>query len=239
MREQILLDACHSEWKAIVQKALETVDSTYLQEVLRDRTCLPEPQNMCAAFSVPLSQTRYILLGESPYPRASSANGYAFWDQSVGSLWSASGLSKEVNKATSLRNLIKALLVSRGDLESNLSQQSIAHVDKSRLVQTAADLFGNLMQRGILLLNASLVYSDGKVPYHARHWKPFMGSLIKQLSQVKPDVQLILFGAIAKGVPQEQLAIGLLAEHPYNISFISNQQVLDFFKPLDLLNDAH
>ncbi|KTC79636.1 uracil-DNA glycosylase [Legionella cherrii] len=91
------------------------------------------------------------------------------------------------------------------------------------------------MKKGILLLNASLVYSEGKVPYHARQWKPFIQSLFSQLALIKPSIQLILLGKIAETAAQSKLPIGLSAEHPYNVSFITNQSVIDFFKPLDLL----
>lgn len=236
MRLHRLFDSCHPEWRAILSKSLEKVDKHYLDEVLADINCLPGPENMFRAFSLPLSKTHYILLGESPYPRKTSANGYAFWDKAVGSLWSSTGLSKAVNKATSLRNLIKALLVSRGDLSSDLSQTCIARLDKSNLVQTADEFFNGMMRKGILLLNASLVYSDGKVPYHARSWKPFMSSLLEQIAVVKPDVQLICFGKIAETIPHDKLTVGLCVEHPYNTSFITNKRVLEFFNPLDLLN---
>ncbi|KTD41250.1 uracil-DNA glycosylase [Legionella parisiensis] len=237
MEHHSFLNNCHSDWKEILFKALKTMDQDYLHQLMNDRYWLPGEDRLFAAFSLPLSKTKYILLGESPYPRKDSANGYAFWDNSVGNLWSSNGLSKEVNRATSLRNLIKMLLVARGDLDSNTSQANIALVNKSILIQTGRQLFEGMMNKGILLLNASLVYSEGKVPYHARQWKPFMQSLLEQLAIIKPTIQLILLGKIAETVAQDKLPIGLIAEHPYNISFITNQHVIDFFKPLDLLQD--
>ncbi|HFD2288767.1 TPA: uracil-DNA glycosylase, partial [Legionella pneumophila] len=33
-----------------------------------------------------------------------------------------------------------------------------------------------------------------------------------------------------------KLLIGLVSEHPYNVSFITNQRVIEFFKPMDLLS---
>ncbi|MFA6302858.1 MAG: uracil-DNA glycosylase [Legionella sp.] len=227
--------AAHPQWKPLICNALEAMNPNYLHEIMQEKTCIPATHQLFAAFSLPLSETKYILFGESPYPRKASANGFAFWDEAVGSLWSESGLSKEVNKATSLRNLLKTLLVARGDLHSDLSQAAISKLDKNSMIQTASDLFLRMMQQGILLLNASLVYSEGKVPYHARNWRPFMQKLLDQLVLVKPDIQLILFGKIAEAIPQSQLTIGLQAEHPYNVSFITNKQVLNFFNPLDLL----
>lgn len=230
-------DICHADWKDILLNALEVMDKKYLYQLTNDSNWLPGIARVFAAFSLPLSQTRYVLLGESPYPRANSANGYAFWDNAVGCLWSPKGLSTEVNRATSLRNWIKMMLVARGDLTSNnTSQECIAQLDKNMLVQTGEQLFLGMIKKGILLLNASLVYSEGKVPYHARQWKPFMQSLLKQLAIIKPTVKIILLGKIAKIIPQDKLPIGLIAEHPYNVTFISNQNVIEFFKPLDLLS---
>lgn len=236
MNIQDAVGACHPEWRTLVNNTLCQMDKNYLKQLMDDRTWLPGVERLFAAFSLPLSQTRYVLLGESPYPRTSSANGYAFWDNAVGDLWSPQGLSKPVNRATSLRNLIKMLLVARGDLITDTSQQAIAQIDKSGLVQTAEQLFRGMMKRGILLLNATLVYSEGKVPYHARNWKPFMKVLLKLLAEIKPSVQLILLGKMAEIIPQDKLSIGLAAEHPYNVSFITNQRVIEFFQPLDLLS---
>ena len=91
------------------------------------------------------------------------------------------------------------------------------------------------MNKGFLLLNASLVYSDNQVPYHATHWRPFMCALLKQLAEFYPSLELVLFGRIAEQIPRTHLSAGLLAEHPYNISFITNPEVVAFFKPMDLL----
>ena len=230
-----IIEQAHPEWHDLLNQALKAVDPEYLQQLPVAEHYLPAFKSLLAAFNLPLTSTRYILLGESPYPRAKSANGYAFWDAAVGSLWSPTGLSKDVNRATSLRNLIKMLLYARGDLQDDFSQDAIARLDKSQYVQTASQLFGALIQHGFLLLNASLVYSEGKIPYHARQWRPFMHSLLNQLADYNPDLQLILFGRIAAQVPEANLFPSLCAEHPYNISFITNPEVVAFFKPLDLL----
>lgn len=225
----------HSEWKHILKNALLEVDPHYLEALDQDQQWLPGIINLLAAFRMPLSKVQYILLGESPYPRADSANGYAFWDQAVDSLWSEKGLSKAVNRATSLRNWIKALLVARGDLSRDLSQEAIAKLPKETLCQTAEVFFNGLMEKGFLLLNASLVFSEGKVRYHAKQWQPFLLSLFSQLARQKPSIQLVLFGKIADNVPKTNLKTALVVEHPYNISFINNPKVLAFFKPFDLL----
>lgn len=227
---------CHPEWHEVLIKALDSVDEDYLSYLQLNEDWLPGIGAVFSAFSLPLTKTDYVLFGESPYPRKISANGYAFWDSAVEGLWSEQGLSKPVNRATSLRNLIKMLLIARGDLNHDTSQQAIALIDKKQLVQTAQQFFSGMMNKGILLLNASLVYTEGQVPYHARHWKPFMQSVLEQLALIKPSVHLILLGKIAGILPPNKLSVGLIAEHPYNISFITNSNVIEFFKPLDLLS---
>ncbi|MFC3909434.1 uracil-DNA glycosylase [Legionella dresdenensis] len=223
----------------MLKNALGCMDAAYLSELVTQKDWLPGYNNLFAAFSQPLSATRYILLGESPYPRPQSANGYAFWDEAVTSLWSDKGFSKEVNRATSLRNIMKMLLIARGDLRDDLSQSAIAQLDKAPYCKTAEQFFRAMIRKGFLLLNATLVFRVGEVKYHARHWRPFMTSLFLQLSALEQPIQFILFGKIAAEVPEARLFECLIAEHPYNLSFITNPVVLEFFKPLDLLSCHH
>lgn len=230
-----LLQNTHPSWHGILSKSLLTLDSSYQKALLESSFWLPGKEHMFAAFSLPLSQVNYLLLGESPYPRECSANGYAFWDAAVDSLWSKTGLATAVNRATSLRNFIKMLLHARGDLNKDFSQAAIATLDKHSYVKTADELFQNMLSRGFLLLNASLVFRDGKVPQDAAAWQPFISCLLESLAKKRPDITLILFGKIAqKYIHMTQLS-SLVAEHPYNISFIQNRAVIEFFKPLNLL----
>ena len=231
-----LISQTNPQWHEFIEQALLELDSDYLNEVLSNNEWLPGRERMLAAFTGPLENVRYVLLGESPYPRAESANGYAFWDNAVGDLWSEKGLSKTVNRATSLRNLIKMLLLSRGDLTNDFSQQAIAALDKSNYWQTGTQLFSALIDKGFLLLNATLIYREKQVNADAKQWRSFLKSILHQLVQKKPEVQLILFGRIAAEIDQTQLSTGLCCEHPYNISFITNPNVLKFFNSLDLLS---
>lgn len=229
------LDGVHPEWLPLLKQALGRMDQTYLQALGTHHAWLPGFANVFAALREPLSTRRYLLLGESPYPRAVSANGYAFWDAAVGSIWSITGLSTQVNRATSLRHLIKMLLHARGDLHADFSQQAIARINNTDLVQTLPELFANLLKQGFLLLNASLVYEPKRVLYHAKHWRVFMLSLLTQLYEYRPTLQLILLGRVAQQIPHAHLFETLCAEHPYQISFVSNARVLDFFRPLKVL----
>lgn len=232
-----LLAQADPEWHELLMDCLAQMNPQYLDNLFHaEQDWLPGKLMIFKAFNQPLSSTTHILLGESPYPRVESANGLAFWDDAVVALWSHSGLDKVVNRATSLRNLIKMLLHARGDLSHDFSQPAIAALNKEKYIQTLPELFDKLIQKGFLLLNASLVYQKDLVNYHARQWQPFMDHLFSKLLDIKPEIKLVLFGKIAGKVKLIDQFSGLIAEHPYNISFISNERVLEFFKPLDLLS---
>jgi uracil-DNA glycosylase len=226
-------------WHAILNDGVNTLSQTYQQQLCTPpHAWLPGPDQLFNAFTLPLSKVKYVLLGESPYPRAQSANGYAFWDKAVGSLWSETGLSKSVNRATSLRNFIKMLLVARGNCRDDTSQVAIAQVDKSNFIQENASLFQRLLGEGFLLLNASLVLSDTAVRKESKEWEKFLAHIVQSIYDSNDSVVFILLGNIAKQVhtlPVYHSIKTLSAEHPYNLSFIHNQAVLNFFRPFDLL----
>ncbi len=232
---QTALAAVHSDWHPCIEQALAAMDHDYLLGLDQSIQWLPGCPNMLMAFSQPLSAVRYVLLGESPYPRKQSANGYAFWDAAVGDLWTETGLSKAVNRATSLRNLLKMLLYARGDLQADFSQTAIANLDKTPYIQTLAELFQGLLRHGFLLLNASLVFEPKRVRYHAKHWRPFMASVLQYLNHTAQNIHLILLGNIAQQIAERDLFTCFLAEHPYQISFIRNPDVVAFFQPFNLL----
>ena len=125
--------------------ALQSVDAAYLAGLEPSNDWLPGLDNIFSAFRRDRQNLRYILIGESPYPRAESANGIAFFDAAVDALWSDTGLSKPVNRATSMRNIIKTALLAerfiKADPEGKISQASIAMIDKSGMIQSMGDLF--------------------------------------------------------------------------------------------------
>ncbi|OGT57462.1 MAG: hypothetical protein A3F14_05340 [Gammaproteobacteria bacterium RIFCSPHIGHO2_12_FULL_43_28] len=230
----------HPSWHACIQKGLASMDPAYLNVLTQSTDWLPGSDKLFNAFSLPREKVQYILIGESPYPRRESANGYAFWDAAVKELWSPTGLSKKVNRATSLRNILKMLLVAEGELSSNnQSQEAIAALDKKQFVQTNDAFFTNLIQHGFLLLNASLVLQESAPAKDAKAWQPFIHEVLNCLFEKNPTVTLILLGRIANTIDElvNHMEIErLYAEHPYNLSFITNPNVLQFFQPLHLLH---
>lgn len=256
-----MLESAHSSWRAILREGLQAIEQqvpNYLTDLIATGF-LPRQTSLFAAFSQPLQRVSYVLVGEGPYPRSESANGYCFMDGAVNSLWSSDtkfGLSKQVNRATSLRNFMKMLFVAENhiglsDLDSNSIAEFVrkARSDSSPYIQTMADLQTNFLQRGFLLLNASLVFRSDVAPAKdAKAWSPFLNVIFQSLSQEsgpQQKIKIILWGKIAdrllalKSVQAPTNLSFVRAEHPYNLSFISNPEMHSLFQPLQLLSLPH
>jgi uracil-DNA glycosylase len=240
----ILASKVHVEWVDLLQNAFAEMDKAYLDELLRSSSWLPGIDLLFNAFKRDRRNVRYVLIGESPYPRQASANGIAFYDAAVNDLWRDTGLSKSVNRATSMRNIIKTALFAEGyiqpDSEGKISQAIIAKLDKSSLVQTMPELFENLQASGFLMLNATpVLYPDRKPVQEAKFWQGFFLSLLKQLGEMADQpVTLVLWGKIAETIDAMDLPerySKLVSEHPYNISFIQNLVMQRLFKEVSFL----
>ncbi|MBJ7310759.1 uracil-DNA glycosylase [Rugamonas sp. CCM 8940] len=244
------LSHAHASWQTILTdglRAVQAADPAYLADLALD-DYLPTGQRLFAAFALPLERVRYVLVGEGPYPRAESATGVCFMDGAVGSLWSAEpggGLSKPVNKATSLRNFMKMLLVADGQLlADNTAGAALAAVaERARggaAIQTLAELQAKLIGQGFLLLNASLVFRGHVAPLRdAKAWLPFFETVMAGLArQAAPTPTAVLWGKIAEQLnklPVMQKFPQIVAEHPYNLSFIGNPRMHALFGPMRLL----
>jgi len=224
--------------------ALEAVDTDYLLQLLHSKDWLPGIDNLFSAFRRDRLGVRYVLIGESPYPRRQSANGIAFYDATVNELWSETGLSRSVNRATSLRNLIKTALLAEGyieiDSQGKISQACIARVDKSDMVQTMADLFQALENNGFLMLNATpVLHPERKPSLEAKYWHGFLVRLLESLADsLNQTVTLVLWGKIAELIEPLEVADRyhkLVCEHPYNLSFIQNPVMQSLFREIRIL----
>jgi uracil-DNA glycosylase len=229
----------HCSWQQTIENAYGQIDESYRLYLETDREYFPKQDRYFSAFGeLPREKVRYILFGQDPYPREESATGYAFIDGRVSGIFGDRGLSKEVNRATSLRNFIKMALLARGDLTSkDTSQEAIARLDKSSMIESIGELRVNFEKNGVLLLNTALVFSSkAESRAHIKAWQPFVEKLLAEMRDVDPT--LILFGAHAKALKKlkgikEFRTIEL--EHPYNHTFISNPEALKLFGPMELL----
>jgi uracil-DNA glycosylase len=250
------LTLAHASWQPVLRAGLAEVaraSPAYLPELGAD-SFLPTEGRLFAAFSQPLENTRYVLVGEGPYPRAESATGYCFMDGAVNALWSEKGLSRQVNRATSLRNFMKMLLVADGHLKkghtSGAAMEPVAaqaNAPDSPWIQTRAALQDKLLGQGFLLLNAALVFRPHVPPLkEARAWQPLLQAVLAALAtqaqarNIDPPV-LVLWGKAAEllsALPANALFPRVVSEHPYNLSFIDHPGMQKLFGPMHLLQRA-
>ncbi|MBC3870224.1 uracil-DNA glycosylase [Undibacterium oligocarboniphilum] len=233
--------------------AMHQRDGNYFNTLIQS-AFLPARSRLFAAFRQPMSKVRYILIGEGPYPREESATGVCFMDGAVSRLWAedGSGLSKKVNRATSLRNFIKMLLVAAGALDpAHTSGSALQKVSSSAIeayspwIQQLAELQQHLHEQGFLLLNASLVFRSEVAPAKdGKAWQPFLQEVLSAIAEhaARSGTELpslILWGKIAEQLRQIPVVADfphIIAEHPYNLSFIRNETMQALFYPMHLLS---
>jgi uracil-DNA glycosylase len=240
------LDLADPSWRPHLLRGLDAVAAAnpgYLAALAAD-DYLPTQGRLFAAFAQPLDRVRYVLVGEGPYPRAASATGVSFMDGAVGELWSEAGLSKPVNRATSLRNFMKMLLVADGQLQpDDTGGAALAPVAAAArangAIETLAQLQENLTAQGFLLLNAALVFRKHVKPVvDARAWLPFLQTVLGVLAGQAAPPTLVLWGKIAeqlRKLPETESLPQVYSEHPYNLSFIGHQGMQRLFGPMGLL----
>lgn len=245
-----LINHAAPSWRPVLAHGLQSMNREspdYLQALSDDRF-LPTGGRIFSAFEQPLQAVNYVLVGEGPYPREQSATGVCFMDGAVDSLWSAQGLSKPVNRATSLRNFMKMLMVADGLLKPDATGgEAVAPVaakamqSGSGFIQTLPELQQNLTDHGFLLLNAALVFRSHVPPVkEAKAWRPLLETVLEALAD-RPGLApptLVLWGRIAQWLEDLHAASRFpkaVAEHPYNLSFIQNQDMQDLFGPMHLL----
>jgi uracil-DNA glycosylase len=240
------IDLADASWRPHLSKGLEAMaqaDPAYLPALAADQY-LPTRSRLFAAFVLPLDKVRYVLVGEGPYPREESATGVCFMDGAVKELWCENGLSKAVNRATSLRNFMKMLLVAEGKLTpDNCAGAALAPVAAAAgddgSILTLAQLQDNLTREGFLLLNAALVFRPHVAPViEARAWLPFLQTILAVLADRSDPPTLVLWGKIAeqlKKLAGTSRFPQVCAEHPYNLSFIQHDGMQKLFGPMHLL----
>jgi uracil-DNA glycosylase len=234
----------NQQWRDILRKSLAKVSPEYLDQLLADDSWLPGIDNLFSAFRRNFQDMRYLLIGESPYPRKASANGISFYDAAVTNLWSDQGLSKQVNRATSMRNIMKTALIAEKhlvkDKHGKITQQAIASVGKNSLIQTMPELFDKLHRAGFLMLNATPVLHPTRKPaQEAVHWQGFLESVLGLIADnASQAITILLWGKIAGRLEMMNCCQNfekIVCEHPYNISFIDNPDMQRLFNKIRIL----
>jgi len=250
------LSLAHPGWRPVLEEGIRAVisaDPRYLPD-LEKEPFLPTRNRLFAAFSQPPDEVRYILVGEGPYPREESATGYCFMDGAVHDIWSEKGFSRQVNRATSLRNFLKMLLVAEKTLlPDHTGEKAMAEIARVKpgsdfpYISSMSALQQALLDQGFLLLNATLVFRRHVSPLReSKAWQPFLRAILDALAaraakRDTPPPVLILWGKAAEKLARIESVSRfpqVRSEHPYNLSFIKNREMQNLFGPMNILKNS-
>lgn len=162
------------DWlKVIDRKELIKVMNTLSVEYKRKPIC-PDQTDVFRAFKLcPLHDLKIIMLGQDPYPQKGVATGILF------------GNRKET-KEDCLSPSLKVV------------KEAVIDFDIPHNFITFDPTLESWAKQGILMINSALTVEMNRVGSHTMLWRPFIASLLKNLSKYDTAMVYVLFGSTAK-----------------------------------------
>jgi len=159
----------------------------------KNKQIIPEPSIIFNIFSkIPPENVRCVLYGEDPYPRITSANGIAFWDNEIKN-WD------DKTHGNSLKNILKALLVFNKNARYETSIENCRIIANKIQFKSPPQLFESWLKQGVFLVNVALTYSTlSEKKSHFEFWKPFHSAFIHALNVRDKSPHYILWGKKAQ-----------------------------------------
>lgn len=160
-------------WSDIVDAKMV---SEALNKVYREgKPFCPKPENILRAFSIlPPDKVRVVLVGQDPYPQRGVATGILF-------------ANKENTPEDKLSPSLKVIKNSFLRLLQNPEKGT--NFDPS-LVYIA--------EQGVLMINSALTVEMNKPGSHSMIWRPFVSTLLRNLSNMNHNIIFVLFGSQAR-----------------------------------------
>lgn len=166
------LEEYFGDWMRVIDKAELYKVINRINVLYKTQKCEPAYNNIFRAFNVtPYSELCVVSIAQDPYPQSGVSTGVCF------------GNKKDVVKLSPSLEVIKEAVI---DFE-------IPH----NLI-TFDPTLEEWSKQGILLLNSALTVETNKPNSHAVLWRPFMTSLLRNLSAINPGLIYILWGSEAK-----------------------------------------
>jgi uracil-DNA glycosylase len=159
-------------WMQVIDKReLLKVMSVIELEYKKSIIC-PDQSNIFRAFKLcPYKELKVIMLGQDPYPQRNVATGILFGNK-----------KEKIELSPSLQIIQEACInyeVPHGIIDFDVTLESWA-------------------TQGVLMLNSALTCILGQVGSHTMLWRPFVSSLLKNLSNNNPGMVYVLFGSQAQ-----------------------------------------
>ena len=187
------LEEYFGRWMKVIDKReLESVLSKLGPEYKRKPIC-PAQNSVFKAFEVcPYDKLKVVMLGQDPFPQKGVATGILFGNK----------------KGTRDEDLSPSLqIVKEAAINFEIPHNCI--IFDPTLESWA--------KQGILMINSALTVEMNKIGSHVMLWRPFIASLLKNLSDNETGIIYVLFGKQAqtfKPYINKQLNTVLEENHP-------------------------
>ena len=187
------LEEYFGRWMRVIDKReLESVLSKLGPEYKRKPIC-PAQSDVFKAFKVcPYDKLKVVMLGQDPYPQKGVATGILFGNKEG---------TKDKDLSPSLQ------IVKEAAINFEIPHNCI-------IFDTTLESWA---KQGILMINSALTVEMNKIGSHVMLWRPFIASLLKNLSDNETGIIYVLFGKQAqtfKPYINKQLNTVLEENHP-------------------------
>ena len=168
------LEEYFGRWMMVIDKGeLESVLSKLEPEYKRKPIC-PAQSNVFKAFEVcPYDNLKVVMLGQDPFPQKGVATGILFGNKEG---------TRDEDLSPSLQIIKEAAI--------NFEIPHNCIIFDPTLESWA--------KQGILMINSALTVEMNKVGSHVMLWRPFIASLLKNLSENETGIIYVLFGKQAQ-----------------------------------------
>ena len=168
------LEEYFGRWMGVIDKGeLESVLSKLEPEYKRKPIC-PAQSNVFKAFEVcPYDNLKVVMLGQDPFPQKGVATGILFGNKEG---------TRDEDLSPSLQIIKEAAI--------NFEIPHNCIIFDPTLESWA--------KQGILMINSALTVEMNKIGSHVMLWRPFIASLLKNLSENETGIIYVLFGKQAQ-----------------------------------------
>lgn len=184
------LEEYFGDWiRVINQKELNTVIGT-MNRIYSSKKVCPAAENVFRAFDLcPYNELKVVFVGQDPYPQKDVATGILFGNRAD---------VPEDELSPSLKVVKEAAVNFEVPHNSIIFDQTLESWAK----------------QGILMINSALTVEMNKVGSHTMTWRPFISSLLKNISMSNPGLIYVLFGSQA-GTFQPYIKTGTVIKVPH------------------------
>lgn len=184
------LEEYFGDWiRVINQKELNIVIDAMNRLYSSKKVC-PAAENVFRAFDLcPYNELKVVFIGQDPYPQRDVATGILFGNKAD---------VPEDELSPSLKVVKEAAVNFEVPHNSIIFDQTLE----------------SWARQGILMINSALTVEMNKVGSHTMLWRPFISSLLKNISETNPGLIYVLFGSQA-GTFQPYIKTGTVIKVPH------------------------